>query len=102
MGQDTQPDDAFRITNQSDGKLDVATELEDENRSFTVEEVVLDQGATKRFRAQFVNVEAGMSIAVEILRPQERTYEENEIPVGVPEYDITIQSDDINVIWAEV
>jgi hypothetical protein len=43
-----------------------------------------------------------MSIAVEILRPQERTYEENEIPVGVPEYDITIQSDDINVIWAEV
>ena len=101
MGQDTQPDDAFHITNQSDGKLDVSTQLEDGNRSFTVEEIVLDQGATKRFRAQFVNVEAGMSIAVEILRPQERTYEENEIPVGVPEYDIRIQSDGIDVVWAE-
>lgn len=102
MGKDTQPDDAFRITNQSDGELDISTRLEDGNRSFTIEEIVLDQGATKRFRAQFVNVEAGMSIAVEILRPQERTYEQKEIPVGVPEYDITIQSDDINVIWAEV
>jgi len=100
MGQDAQADDVFSITNESDSELDVSTRLKDGERSFTIEAFTIGEEATKRFEAKFVDGGLGMSIAVKILSPQKKTYEK-EVPVGVPVYDIIIQSDDIKVTWAE-
>jgi hypothetical protein len=101
MGQDTEADDVFRLANETDNEINVSSQLEDGDRSFTLEGLMLKQGATMRFEAQFADVVANMSIAVEILSPDETTYKETGIPVGAPDYDITIQPDRINVIWAE-
>ena len=102
FGQDTKDDSALNITNERDNELGVSTRMKDGNRSFAVGDFVLDNGKTKEFTARFVNMEdvLGMSIAAKILSPQKTTYEQ-EAPVGVPVYDIRIQSDGIDVGWAE-
>ena len=101
MGQNAQADDVFSITNESDSELDVSTRLKDGERSFAIGGFTIDKEATKRFEARFVDGGLDMSIAVKILSPQKKTYEK-EVPVGVPVYDIIIQSDGIKVTWAEV
>jgi hypothetical protein len=103
FGQDAKADSTLNITNERDNELEVSTRMKDGNRSFAVGDFVLDKGKTKEFTARFVNMEdvPGMSIAAKILSLQETTYEQEEIPVGVPEYDIRIQSDGIDVVWAE-
>jgi hypothetical protein len=101
ISQNRQSDSEFIITNERDSKLEVSIRLKDGNRAFAVEGFVLDEGETNRFTAGFVSVEGKISIAAKILSPQEMTYEQEEIPVGVPEYDIRIQSDSIDVVWAE-
>ena len=92
----------MNITNERDNELGVSTRMKDGNRSFAVGDFVLDKGRTKEFTARFINMEdvLAMSIAAKILSPQETTYEQ-EAPVGVPVYDIRIQSDGIDVVWAE-
>ena len=102
FGQDTKADSALNITNERDNELGVSTRMKDGNRSFAVGDFVLDNGKTKEFTARFVSMEdvLGMSIAAKILSPEETTYEQ-EAPVGAPVYDIRIQSDGIDVGWAE-
>ena len=92
----------MNITNERDNELGVSTRMKDGNRSFAVGDFVLDKGKTKEFTARFVNVEdvLSMSIAAKILSPQETTYEQGA-PFDVPVYDIRIQSDGIDIGWAE-
>ena len=103
LGQDAKADSALNITNERDNELEVSTRMKDGNRSFAVGDFVLDKGKTKEFTARFVNMQdvLGMSISVKVLSPQETTYEQKELPVGVPVYDIRIKSDGIDVTWAE-
>ena len=102
LGQDAKADSALNITNERDNELGVSTRMKDGNRSFAVGDFVLDKGKTKEFTARFVNVEdvLSMSIAAKILSPQETTYEQGA-PFAVPVYDIRIQSDGIDIGWAE-
>ena len=101
--QGLQADSEFIVTNERDSELEVSIRLKDEESAFAVEGFIFDSGETDQFTAGLhnVDVEGDMSIAAKILSPQEATYEQGEIPVGVPQYNITIQSDGINVIWAE-
>jgi hypothetical protein len=100
--QNAQTDSEFVITNERDSELEVSIRLKDGKSAFAVEGLVLDGGTTSRFTAGFVNVNGeDMSIVAKILNPQEATYEQKAIPMGVPQYRIRIHSDDINVIWAE-
>ncbi len=99
--QGSQADSKFTVTNERDTELDVSIRLMDGERAFAVDGFRLDDSETGRFTAGFSNVEGDMSIAAKLLSPQEATYEQTGIPVGVPEYNISIQSDGINVIWAE-
>ena len=103
FGQDAKADSALNITNERDNELEVSTRMKDGNRSFAVGDFVLNEGKTKEFTARFVNMQdvLGMSISVKVLSPQETTYEQKELPVGVPVYDIRIKSDGIDVTWAE-
>ena len=102
LGQDAKADSALNITTERDNELGVSTQMKDGNRSFAVGDFVLDNGKTKEFTARFVNVEdvLSMSIAAKILSPQETTYEQGA-PFDVPVYDIRIQSDGIDIGWAE-
>jgi len=102
LGQDAKADSALNITTERDNELGVSTQMKDGNRSFAVGDFVLDKGKTKEFTARFVNVEdvLSMSIAAKILSPQETTYEQGA-PFAVPVYDIRIQSDGIDIGWAE-
>lgn len=103
FGQDAQADSAVNITDERDNDLEVSTRTKDGNRSFAVGDFVLDEGETTEFTARFVNMQdvLGMSISVTVLSPQATTYEQKELPVGVPGYAIRIESDGIDVIWAE-
>lgn len=101
--RDSPEDSEFIVTNERTNEVEVSIRLKDGESAFAVEGFVLDSGASDRFTAgsQSGDVEGEMSIAAKIISPQQATYEQSEIPVGVPEYNIIIQSDDINVIWAE-
>jgi len=101
--QDPPEDSEFIVTNERNNELEVSIRLKRGESAFAVEGFVLDSGESDQFTAGLHNadVEEEMSIAAKIISPRQTTYEQNGIPVGVPEYDISIQSDDINVIWAE-
>ncbi len=101
--RDPPEDSEFVVTSERNNELEVSIRLKDGESAFAVEGFVLDSGESDRFTAGSQNgdVEGEMSIAAKIVSPQQATYEQSEIPVGVPEYNISIQSDDINVIWAE-
>jgi hypothetical protein len=94
-------DSEFLITNERESGLDVSLRLKDGERGFAVEGFMLDSGETGRFTAGFVNVAQNMTVVTKILSPQKATYQQKEIPGGAPEYNITIQSNGINVVWAE-
>jgi hypothetical protein len=94
-------DSEFLITNERDSRLDVSLRLLDGERGLAVEGFMLDSGETRRFTAGFVNVAKNMTVVTRILSPQKATYQQKEIPVWAPEYDINIQSNGINVVWAE-
>lgn len=101
--QNSSEDSEFIVTNERDNELEVSIRLKRGENAFAVEGFVLDSGESDRFTAGLHNaeMEEEMSIAAKIISPRQTTYEQNGIPVGVPEYDISIQSDDINVAWAE-
>jgi hypothetical protein len=101
--QESPTDSEFIITNERDIELEVSIRLKDGESAFAVEGFVLDSGESGRFTAGLYNtsVEGNMSIVAKILSPQQTTYAQDEIPVGVPEYNISIQSDSISVTWAE-
>lgn len=101
--QNLQADSKFIVTNKRDSELEVSIRLKDGESAFAVEGFVLASGETNQFAAGLHNVDAGngMSIAAKILSPQEAIYEQEGIPVGVPEYNISIESDGITVTWAE-
>jgi hypothetical protein len=92
-------DSEFLISNKRDSELDVSIRLKDGERGFAVEGFMLDSGETGQFAAGFVGVAKNMTVVAKILSPQEATYQQKEIPVGIPEYDIRIQPNSISVVW---
>lgn len=100
-GSEDSEDFTFFVTNERDSRLDVSIRLQDGERGFAVEGFVLESGETGRFTAGFVNVPREITVVTKILNPREATYRQSEIPVGVPSYHINIQSNGINVVWAE-
>ena len=101
--QEPPRDSEFIVTNERDNELEVSIRLKQGDSAFAVEGFVLNSGESGRFTAELHSgdVEGNMSIAAKIISPRQRTYEQNGIPVGVSRYNISIQSHDINVVWAE-
>jgi hypothetical protein len=101
--QGSQSDSEFLVANERDSELEVSIRLKDGERAFAVEGFVLAGGETDQFTAGLHNAdtEGDMSIAAKVLSPQKATYEQEGIPVGVPEYTINILSDSLDVIWVE-
>lgn len=64
---------------------------------------MLDSGETDQFTADLYNttVRGDMSVAARIISPQRTMYIQDGIPVGVPEYSISIQPGGIDVTWIE-
>ena len=101
--QEPPPASEFTVENTRDTEIDVSIQLKDGESAFAVEEFVLDPRGTARFTMAFHDLAVGrdMSLVVKILEPQEAAYEQEALPVGVPVYRITIQSDGVDVVWAE-
>lgn len=98
---DSSSESTVAITNEREGTVEVSVQLTAGENAFTVEEFNLGSGEQTQFTTVPPEDADAIAVVVELLNAQETKYEEGGLPAGVPEYNITIQSEGITVIWAE-
>lgn len=89
----------LEITNQRGAKLEGVIRFID-GENVVVEEPLNLSSGNNQFEVEFPQDVRQVTLVIDLHRPAEQTYEES-VPAGVPEYYITIQSDGIDVTWAE-
>jgi hypothetical protein len=99
--QDAQQDSVIDVINQTDSELELSVRLHDGDSAFAVEGIVLASGEQTQFEQAITSDTRTIRFVVKILDPIERTYEQEELPTGVPEYSVRVQSDGVDVVWAE-
>ena len=101
LDQDAEQDSVIDVINQTDSELELSVRLHDGESAFAVEGIVLASGEQTQFEQAIPSDTRTIRFVVKILDPIERTYEQEELPTGVPEYSVRVRSDGIYVVWAE-
>ena len=98
-GEDRQDTSTVEITNQRSTGLEGMIRFTDEG-DVAVEEPLGSRDENNRLEVEFPRELRQVTLVIELDSPEEQIYKES-VPAGVPEYYITIQSGDIDIMWTE-
>lgn len=88
------------VANERDRELELRIRFENGDIVLFADTLAIPAGESQRLEDDLSRGATQVDVFVEFLRPQEGVYEDS-VPGGVPEYRITIKSDDVDVVWAE-
>lgn len=97
--KDPQDTSTVEITNQRSTELEGIIRFTDEG-AVVVEEPLGSRDENNQLEVEFPRELKQVTLVIELDSSKEQIYKKS-VPAGVPGYYITIQSDDIDVIWAE-
>jgi hypothetical protein len=98
-GESHRDTSTVEITNQQSAELEGVIRFTYEGEVI-VEEPLGSRDENNRLEVEFPRELRQVTLAIELDSPEEQIYTES-VPSGVPDYHVTIQSDDIDVVWAE-